>query len=610
MTTPIFPSVIAHNLLDGGTDAQDGNNYPGPLLSDYAAAVVGAVLGNTVVLADDASANTQTLQAAVDAAGPGGKVIIAANQGVVEIDSTVFHDNIIEVLAGTTLRLADGSTVSMFRNKNWNPTRTAVTGMTATGRSGVIDVGAAHTFQAGDHVSVLGFTNTGFNGVHPITAVGATTITVRLPRTPAVLTATGSGTISIVDETVGLIGLGEVDYNEANQAADGTMNTIQVVWANVVNAYVGDGLKVTNAKKFNFLIAGYRFCDVDNLRADTASDIIHFLGPGTMTRCSAVTGKSGDDSLAFTIGDVSWFNLSRGDFFNIEVDNLHTDSEQALVRISGNTGWKFYNVELKNLFGSAASSPVSIADFGSDLLGTQFDFVRVSGVNCETGTALPIVSYSTTSAATSARLIVENIVQLPSNGVAVSVTGSTTTLRSLDVNVSNPVDGCTAGAVLIGSGATVSSLSVEGIRASYGSNVFAVWVVGSCSEIRVSDCEVSGSGSRVVAQQGTGGRIMMDNIRHTSGFRTFEQSAAANANVEVLMSNIRSNSITNLAHFEKAATLVTSNVIVPSGGASGSVVSVNSAVTVTWRGDASYTGNTESTLTGGATLTKSSSVIA
>jgi hypothetical protein len=42
MTTPLFPSVIAWNVLDGGTDAQDGNNYPGPALQDYAAAVVGA----------------------------------------------------------------------------------------------------------------------------------------------------------------------------------------------------------------------------------------------------------------------------------------------------------------------------------------------------------------------------------------------------------------------------------------------------------------------------------------------------------------------------------------------------------------------------------------
>ncbi len=42
MTTPLFPSVIAWNVLDGGTNAQDGNNYPGPALQDYAAAVVGA----------------------------------------------------------------------------------------------------------------------------------------------------------------------------------------------------------------------------------------------------------------------------------------------------------------------------------------------------------------------------------------------------------------------------------------------------------------------------------------------------------------------------------------------------------------------------------------
>jgi hypothetical protein len=46
MTTPLFPSVIAWNLLDGGTDAQDGNNYPGPALSDYAATVLSAPLSS------------------------------------------------------------------------------------------------------------------------------------------------------------------------------------------------------------------------------------------------------------------------------------------------------------------------------------------------------------------------------------------------------------------------------------------------------------------------------------------------------------------------------------------------------------------------------------
>ncbi|WP_255984910.1 hypothetical protein, partial [Klebsiella pneumoniae] len=106
------------------------------------------------------------------------------------------------------------------------------------------------------------------------------------------------------------------------------------------------------------------------------------------------------------------------------------------------------------------------------------------------------------------------------------------------VKVANPVDGCTKGALLVGASATLNSATVEGLRVSYGSNVFAAWIVGSLNELRVLDCEVAGSGSRVVAQQGTSGRIMMDNIRHTSGFRTFEQSAAANANVEVLMSNI------------------------------------------------------------------------
>ena len=52
MTTPLFPSVIAWNVLDGGTDAQDGNAYPGPLLQEYAAAVVGAAGVVSTVPAD------------------------------------------------------------------------------------------------------------------------------------------------------------------------------------------------------------------------------------------------------------------------------------------------------------------------------------------------------------------------------------------------------------------------------------------------------------------------------------------------------------------------------------------------------------------------------
>jgi len=55
MTTPLFPSVIGHNVLDGGTDAQDGNDYPGPALQDWAAAVVGAAgsIGASVLTIGD-----------------------------------------------------------------------------------------------------------------------------------------------------------------------------------------------------------------------------------------------------------------------------------------------------------------------------------------------------------------------------------------------------------------------------------------------------------------------------------------------------------------------------------------------------------------------------
>ena len=555
-----------------------------------------------------ATANAVALQALIDSVGPSGVVRIEPNLGTVEINTTIYHDNIIDVGAGTTIKLRDSSTCSMFRNKGWNPTRTTATSMTASGRVGTITFSATpEALTVGKTVSVLGATNAGYNGCHVITGRSATTLTVRLPRTPAAGTATGTVTCSPVDEMIGLTGKGAIDYNEANQSADGTMNTIQVVWANVGQCFVGEGLQVLNAKKFNFLIAGYRYADVDNLHAETASDIIHFLGPGTETVCTRITGKSGDDSLAFTIGDVSWFNISRGDFFSIRVDQLNCDSEQALIRISGNSGWKFYDIELANLFGSSAASPVTIADFSAELQGLDFDHIKICGVNCETATAVPVVAVSTLTAGGGDRLDVD-VTQLASNAAALQINASTTTVRSIQLRVANPVDGCTKGALEVVN-ATVNSARVEGLRVAYGSSVFAVWVSGgTLNELMVSDCEVGGSGSRVVAQQGTMGRVFLNNVRQSSGYCTFEQNASANTSVTLMANNCYANSVTSFARWTKTGNLLTSNVRIPSGGMSGSFNDIGTGATVTWKGDIDLTGASDAA-SGVGTQTKTASAV-
>jgi len=64
--------VIGHNVLDGGTDAQDGNNYPGPNLQEYAAAVVGAAGPQTLL----GAARNRTLKRFTDTVG-----FSAANSG-------------------------------------------------------------------------------------------------------------------------------------------------------------------------------------------------------------------------------------------------------------------------------------------------------------------------------------------------------------------------------------------------------------------------------------------------------------------------------------------------------------------------------------------------
>jgi len=186
-----------------------------------------------------ASANTAAIQAAVDAVGPGGNVVVPGGFGVVEINGTIFHDNIIEVKAGTTLKLRSGSTCSMFRNRAWNATRSAVTGMTAVGQTATIDMTGVSAptqalFAVGGYVSIIGFTNSGFNGVHPITAKAANSLTVLLPRTPIAGTATGTGTVAVPDNLVGIVGQGALDYNDLGQTNNGSQDNMTCLYINVV----------------------------------------------------------------------------------------------------------------------------------------------------------------------------------------------------------------------------------------------------------------------------------------------------------------------------------------------------------------------------------------
>ena len=82
MTTPLFPSVIGWNLLDGGTDAQDGNNYPGPALQDYAAAVVGAAgVSITEAALLTTTGETNLLYVVSDGDNRGAKIVWAVPDG-------------------------------------------------------------------------------------------------------------------------------------------------------------------------------------------------------------------------------------------------------------------------------------------------------------------------------------------------------------------------------------------------------------------------------------------------------------------------------------------------------------------------------------------------
>ena len=125
MTTPLFPSVIGHNVLDGGTDAQDGNNYPGPLLQDYAAAVVGAgVVGSGAIVTNTPAQNTTAINDILTREGvvylPRGTIEVAklpgqsgTYQGAIRMRD---GDAIIGRGSSTVLKLADAQDCCVIVN--------------------------------------------------------------------------------------------------------------------------------------------------------------------------------------------------------------------------------------------------------------------------------------------------------------------------------------------------------------------------------------------------------------------------------------------------------------------------------------------------------------
>jgi len=579
-------------------------------LVDGAGNVVG--IGGVISLqpaaggATAATANTATLNAAL--LGQSTRKFALTAPGVYEINGalTVYDDTEIFIGAGVELKMADLGRKMMFINSEYAATENAVTGMTAVGN--IATVLSAVSPAVGQYVAIKGVTTKGYCGVWCVVAVTAgVSFTVRMIGIPAVTTAAGTIVWCSVNRNIRIYGPGKLNHNQRGQgvAIDSTDNAHTILFRHVDQIRIGhSGLQMVDARKWSIFLACVGICDLtgdfnntDPSLPGLSSACIDIQGPCVSAKVHDCTGVSSDDCLVFTMGDVAYIDKSRGDFYNLEINNINMTTNKLLIRVSGNANCIFHNIEIKNVKGTADSAGIGFVDFGVALTGTSIDRCIIDGVEIDTMTAVPVVSMQTSVAANMGTIIVRNLRQKISNGIGVNVSGSVTIKH---LTVEDVIADSSNGNPVASVGATVTRCDFSRWKVDGGVGCFAAYVTGVINRLSIRDFEVSGSGARVFAQQGTVNEVFIDGVTQLSGYCMVEQNGSASASTRYYVNQCRIAGVTSVFRFTKAVQLLTNQL----SASVGAEIIQSSGGVCSWGGEYYAPGMTESTLTGGATISK------
>lgn len=157
---------------------------------------------------------------------------------------------------------------------------------------------------------------------------------------------------------------------------------------NNVNNLTYKNLTLLNETKYCSLVCNCDGFIADNITFNTHSDGIHFQPPLNNAYITNIKGTTGDDMIAFTLGDYSAYEITNtGDFTNIVIDGVFGVNAKSLIKITGagaNANNVFKNIQINNLNGTVTREVVSIIE---DNLGgnTHLLYTAVYGVtisNC------------------------------------------------------------------------------------------------------------------------------------------------------------------------------------------------------------------------------------
>lgn len=477
---------------------------------------------------------------------------------------------------------------------------------TATATSGIEAVsatpGAAGTgYTVGDVLTVSGgtFTTSAQFTVASVNAGAITGVTLTTPgvytgqipasafQPGAVTGGTGTGatlkviwqvssqtvvtgmTLALADAHISIVGEGMVDYDQANNSSSFGTNWVTHTLKNIFDLTL-DGVRVLNSRKYAWLVANCRNVKVPKLTFNTSSDGLHVMGPCYGLDVGVLQGTTGDDMLAFTLGDYSQYEVSRGDVENVHVGALMPQGSLTALKLTGNAPYKVHDVYVDKIGGSTQNSLIyaqndlnlTQTDIGRLIVGDLRGWGNQSGGNwADVFLRTNQVDHFEIRSATRLRLD-----SYPFIGV-----DSSSYVKRLSVgNLQHRANG-TPDLIAVSSVARIDVLDVDATEVSLGSTGSWVYLYNtgaSIGEINISgkSSPVSGSTARVIRHLGQIDKVRFTNFTIVGGHSLLDQSQATAAlpSVEIDLCNVIGDGFTtgfdirNNANIRSASSRLTS----------------------------------------------------
>ncbi|MEP9264427.1 tail fiber/spike domain-containing protein [Enterobacter kobei] len=163
-----------------------------------------------------------------------------------------------------------------------------------------------------------------------------------------------------VDAYIEIWGAGTIDYNGANQTVVG-LGSMASILKGITSLKIGGGIKVIGANKYAWLVCNVTYLTAVGLNFDTNSDGLHCQPPIRHAYIRNLKGKTGDDMLAFTIGDYANYNISEpGDFSDVDAEGLFCNYAHCAVKITGDGTGNFVRFRISGIYGDTEQCVVRV----------------------------------------------------------------------------------------------------------------------------------------------------------------------------------------------------------------------------------------------------------